>query len=69
MVRVRVQRLLRLIDESRPFQHASDGQLSVRKLELAYHDICLLAETSVMDLSAGNCAPAAVETMKYRGAA
>ncbi|CDI76045.1 hypothetical protein EAH_00000240 [Eimeria acervulina] len=49
---VRVQRLMRLIDESRPFQHGSDCHASARKLEMAYHEICLLAETSLMDLNA-----------------
>ncbi|CDJ47484.1 subtilisin-like protease, putative [Eimeria brunetti] len=49
---VRVQRLMRLIDESRPFHHGLDGHASIRKLEMAYHEICLLAETSLMDLNA-----------------
>lgn len=50
-----MQRLMRLIDESRPLQHGSDGHASIRKLEIAYQEICLLAETSLMDLNAGNC--------------
>ncbi|CDJ35963.1 subtilisin-like protease, putative [Eimeria mitis] len=50
---VRVQRLMRLIDESRPFQQGSDGHAAIRKLEMAYHEICLLAETSLMELNAG----------------
>lgn len=53
MAAVRLQRLLRLIDESRPFQHGSKGHFASQKLEMAYREINLLADTSLMDLTAG----------------
>lgn len=53
MARVRVQRLQRLLDESRPSQHATEGHLSVKKLHFAYEDICFLAETSLIEFNAG----------------
>ncbi|KAL8275786.1 hypothetical protein Esti_000349 [Eimeria stiedai] len=51
MAGVRTRRLLRLVDASRPFQPVSDGHIPLRNLELAYQDICYLAEASPMDLS------------------
>ncbi|KAL8439924.1 hypothetical protein Efla_004849 [Eimeria flavescens] len=51
MAGIRVRRLLRLINGSRPFQPISDGQLPLRNLEAAYQDICSLAERYPLDLT------------------